>query len=101
MGYRWRACCKNRSHGQALRHGIDSNNEFNPDEVIGKDVVVTVKLARNEEMTFPGKIVIIGSKDLAGSGNEFKVKAEITNKQRNGQWVLRKETRVSMRVNLN
>ena len=76
--------------------GLISNNEFNPDEVIGKDVVVTVKLARNEEMTFPGKIVIIGSKDLAGSGNEFKVKAEITNKQRNGQWVLRKETRVSM-----
>jgi len=78
-----------------------SNNEYNTDEVRGKDVVVTVKLARNEKMEFRGKIVFIGAKDLAGSGNEFKVKAEITNKQRNGQWVLRKETRVSMRINMN
>jgi len=81
--------------------GLISNNDYNPDEIEGKDVVVTVKLAHNEQMEFPGKITIIGSKDLAGSGNEFKVKAEITNKQRNGQWVLRKETRVSMRVNVN
>lgn len=81
--------------------GLISNNQYNPDEIKGKNVVVTVKLARNEEMEFLGKIVIIGSKDLAGSGNEFKVKAEITNKQRNGQWVLRKETRVSMRINVN
>lgn len=81
--------------------GLISNLEYNPSEIIGKDVVVTVKLARDEEMEFTGKIAIIGSKDIRGSGNEFKVKAEITNKKKQGQWVLRKETRVSMRINVN
>ena len=81
--------------------GLISNNDYNPSDVDGKDVVVTVELARNETMDFPGKIVFIGSKDIVGSGNEFKVKAEITNKMKEGQWVLRKETRVSMRIKLN
>jgi len=81
--------------------GLVSNSNHNPSEVDGKDVVVTVELARNETMDFPGKIVGIGSKDVIGKGNEYKVKAEITNKMKQGQWVLRKETRVSMRIKLN
>ena len=80
--------------------GLISNNQYNPSEIIGKDVVVSVKLARDQVMEFPGKIALIGSKDIIGSGNEFKVKAEITNKKMDGQWVLRKETRVSMRINV-
>ena len=80
--------------------GLISNNEYNPSEIIGKDVVVSVKLARDQVMEFPGKIALIGSKDIIGTGNEFKVKAEITNKKMDGQWVLRKETRVSMRINV-
>ena len=61
---------------------------------------MSVKLARDQVMEFPGKIALIGSKDIIGTGNEFKVKAEITNKKMDGQWVLRKETRVSMRINV-
>ena len=80
--------------------GLISNLDYNPSEIIGKDVVVTVKLARDQTMEFPGKISLIGSKDIVGTGNEFKVKAEITNKKMDGQWVLRKETRVSMRINV-
>ena len=80
--------------------GLISNLTYNPSEVDGKDVVVTVELARNETMDFPGKIVFIGSKDIVGTGNEFKVKAEITNRMKQGQWVLRKETRVTMRIKL-
>ncbi|WP_162273898.1 efflux RND transporter periplasmic adaptor subunit [Mariniblastus fucicola] len=80
--------------------GLISNRDYNPSDVKGKDVLVTVELARKEKMEFPGKIVIIGSKDIAGTGNEFMVKAEITNKMKQGQWVLRKDARVSMRIML-
>lgn len=78
--------------------GLIPNNEYNPGDVAGKEVVVTVQLARDQTMDFPGKIVIIGSRDVAGAGNEFMVKAEIVNKMDKGQWVLRKDSRVSMKI---
>jgi multidrug resistance efflux pump len=78
--------------------GLIRNRQFNPAEVSGKDVVVTVELARNEKLEFKGKIVSIGAKVIQGSGNEFSVKAEITNKMKEGQWVLRQGSSVSMRI---
>ncbi len=77
------------------------NLQFNPAEVSGKNVVVTVLLARDETVQFEGKIVSIGAKDIIGSGNEFTVKAEITNKMKQGEWILRQGSRVSMRINQN
>ena len=78
--------------------GLISNLQYNPSDIMGKDVVVTVELARKETMEFRGKITMIGSKDVSGSGNEFQVKAEIDNKMLQGQWVLRKNSRVSMKI---
>jgi len=75
-----------------------SNLEYNPADVKGKEVNVTVELARGEKMEFPGKITVIGSRDVSGSGNEYKVKAEITNQIKQGQWVLRQNSRVSMEI---
>ena len=78
--------------------GLIRNRQFNPAEVSGKDVVVTVELARNEKVEFRGKIASIGPKIIQGSGNEFSVKAEITNQMKEGQWVLREGSSVSMSI---
>ena len=75
-----------------------SNLEYNPADVKDREVKVTVELARGEKMEFPGRITVIGSRDVSGSGNEFKVKAEITNQIKEGQWVLRQNSRVSMEI---
>ena len=78
--------------------GLISNNNYNPSDVKGKDVVVTVELAREKKMEFRGKITLIGAEDIAGSGNEFQIKAEIDNEMLEGEWALRKNSRVSMRI---
>jgi multidrug efflux pump subunit AcrA (membrane-fusion protein) len=78
--------------------GLISNNEYNPSDVKGKNVVVTVELARKKTMEFRGKITTIGFEDIAGTGNEFQVKAEIDNEMLEGEWALRKNSRVSMRI---
>lgn len=75
-----------------------SNLEFNPSDVKGKRVKVVAELARGEKLEFDGKITVIGSRDVSGKGNEFKVKAEITNQVKQGEWVLRKNSRVSMEI---
>lgn len=83
--------------------GLVPNKDYNPHEVAGKDVVVTVLLANNETMEFTGKITTIGLKDIPGiqNNNDFLVKAEIDNKMQQGQWVLRKDARVTMRFKVN
>jgi len=78
--------------------GLISNGLYNPSDVKGKDVVVTVNLARQKTMEFRGKITTIGSEDIAGSGNEFQIKAEIDNEMLEGEWALRKNSRVSMKI---
>jgi HlyD family secretion protein len=80
--------------------GLISNEQFNPSEVAGKEVVVTVQLARDQKLEFEGKIVIIGAQAASSSDNQFFVKAEIENKVDKGQWVLREDSRVSMRIKL-
>lgn len=75
-----------------------SNLEFNPSDVKGKSVKVTAELARGEKLEFDGKITVIGFRDVTGKGNEYKVKAEITNQVKQGEWVLRKNSRVSMEI---
>ena len=80
--------------------GLISNRDYNPDQVAGKEVIVTVRLAGTETMEFMGRITTIGLKDVSGSGNEYLVKAEIDNKMKQGQWVLRKDASVSMEVKL-
>lgn len=78
--------------------GLISNRHYNPDQVMNKEVVVTVRLAGNETMEFNGKITTIGLEDVRGNGNEYLVKAEIDNRMKQGQWVLRKDASVSMKI---
>ena len=78
--------------------GLLQNRQYNPAEVYKKKVVITAELARNESVQFEGEIVAIGPKVIQGTGNEFSVKAVVTNKMKQGQWVLREGSSVTMKI---
>jgi multidrug efflux pump subunit AcrA (membrane-fusion protein) len=57
-----------------------------PHEVVGKAVKVTVQLARGRTESFDGKIAFASPEVRQDS--TFQVKAEVTNRQDNGNWLL-------------
>ncbi len=79
--------------------GLIRYSEFNAHELLNKPVVVSVELAQNEQMDFDGIVKVIPPND-AGSGEEYMVKALVKNRMMEGQWVLRKDARVSMKVKM-
>ena len=79
--------------------GLIRYSEFNAHELKGKPVIVTVTLAQSETMDFEGVIESIPPND-AGSGEEYTVKARVKNRLIEGQWVLRKDASVSMKIKI-
>lgn len=77
--------------------GLIRYEAYNAHELKGKPVVVTVTLAKGETMDFEGVIESIPPND-AGSGEEYMVKARVKNRMIEGQWVLRKDARVTMKI---
>ena len=69
---------------------------YAPDEVMGRPVSVLVTLARGATETFTGKIA--GVSPLVDGNNQFLVWAAITNKKRNGYWILRSGMEVTMTI---
>jgi multidrug resistance efflux pump len=72
--------------------------QYSPDEVMGRPVTVTVKLAHGVTAQFEGKIA--GVSPLVDSNNQFLVWAEVANKKRNGYWVLRSGMMAEMSINM-
>jgi len=79
--------------------GLIRYSEFNAHELLNKPVVVSVQLAQDEQMDFEGVVKVIPPND-AGSGEEYMIKALIKNRMVEGQWVLRKDARVSMKIKM-
>ena len=77
--------------------GNISSEEYNPYEVAGQPVVVTLTLAQNKTQEFSGTITNVGLENDS-SGVYYSVKAEVSNRFENGQWLLRKGSKVTMRV---
>ena len=77
--------------------GNISSEEYNPYEVAGQPVVVTLTLAQNQTQEFEGRITNVGLENDS-SGIYYSVKAEVDNRFENGQWLLRKGSKVTMRV---
>ena len=77
--------------------GNISSEEYNPYEVAGQPVVVTLTLAQNQTQEFEGRISNVGLENDS-SGVYYSVKAEVNNRFENGQWLLRKGSKVTMRV---
>lgn len=72
-------------------------NECLPSEIHGQPVRITVRLPRGETETFPGKLTFVSPVVL---GNEFRVVAEVENRQKNGFWILRPGLHADMTIQL-
>ena len=76
--------------------GFVNAAQFDPLEIAGRDVKVTVKFARGKSRTFPGKITFVSSQIQAG-GN-YRVSADVANIKEGGVYVLRPGARAEMTI---
>lgn len=77
--------------------GLVNLKQINPYQVPNRPVVVTMKLADGEAITFQGKIVFV---DPEVNGNIFKVKAEVSNRMFQNHWLLIPGMKVDMNIDL-
>jgi len=70
--------------------------KFNPTEVAGQSVEVEIELARGEKVRFTGKITFVSP--LVDTSDEYKVWAEVENRQEKGHWLLRPGHTATMTV---
>jgi len=77
--------------------GLVDATRYSAQEIANRNVVITVRLPREQTVELPGKIVYIDY-ERKEAGQKFQVWAEIDNKQENGQWLLNPDDYVSMRI---
>jgi len=71
---------------------------LSPGEIDGHPVSVRVLLAHGREEVFPGKIIFVSP--LVETGGEFRVRAEVFNRQENEHWLLRPGLTAEMTIRL-
>ena len=76
--------------------GAVHSNQFSQGEIIGRPVDVHVELARGRFETFNGKIVYVDP--LVQANGEYRVYAEVENRQQEGQWLLHPGARAEMTI---
>ena len=76
--------------------GFVNKDHFSPAEVSGRPVKVSVGLARGRTETFEGQIVFVSP--LVQAGGEYLVRAEVINRQEDGQWLLRPGLEADMQI---
>jgi len=67
--------------------GFFKGESFNPADLDNRDVTVTVQLARGQVENFAGKVTFISP--LVRAGNNYRIRAEVENRQERGHWMLR------------
>jgi macrolide-specific efflux system membrane fusion protein len=72
--------------------------QFSPGEVKGRAVEVTVRLERGRVEKFAGRVVFVDPRVQAGG--EYRIWAEVDNRQNNGQWLLRPGLSAVMTIDL-
>ena len=78
--------------------GFLNASEYDPSEVAGRPVTVEVELARGRRVQFTGQITYVSP--LVQAGGEYRVWAEVSNRQENGQWLLRPGLNAEMTIQL-
>jgi multidrug efflux pump subunit AcrA (membrane-fusion protein) len=73
-------------------------SEYAPAEVIQRPVTISADLARGRSVTFPGQIVFVDPK-IRPDG-KYLVRAEVTNRKENDQWLLRPGMKAQMTIKL-
>ncbi len=76
--------------------GNISSSRVNPDQLKGKPLIVRLKLANDEIVTFEGHVKSIGLNNR--EQNTYLVQAVIANQKRGNEWLLRPNSTVEMEV---
>jgi membrane fusion protein, multidrug efflux system len=79
--------------------GFVPQGDFDPHEIQGCEVTVDVELARGRKEQAQGRITYVSS-EVLGSG-KYLVRAEVTNRQDYGRWLLRYGMTAVMTIHLN
>ena len=74
-------------------------DHFDPAELAGKPVTVSVALARNRQVELPGRITYVGQ--TVTINKEFIVRAEIQNKREGDYWLVRPGLVAKMTIHVN
>ena len=79
--------------------GFLNASRYNPSDVSGKSVTVKIKLARGRSVSFNGKISYVSH--LVQSGGDYLVRAEVSNRKEQNNWILRPGLIASMTIHIN
>ena len=79
--------------------GLLDSSLFNPHEIEGQKVTISVPVARGESLEFQGRIVFVAMEKY--NAKSYVVKAEVENRQHEGRWLLMaNEDAALMRIHL-
>ncbi|MGI9519329.1 MAG: efflux RND transporter periplasmic adaptor subunit [Pirellulaceae bacterium] len=78
--------------------GLLDSSLFNPHEVDGQNVTISVEVARGERLEFQGRIVFVSLEKQ--NARSYIVRAEVENRQQNGRWLLLANEEAIMRIHL-
>lgn len=78
--------------------GFLDASRVSPRDVDGQPVSVVIALPYRGDVIFPGKIVFVSP--IVEAGPQFLVRAEVLNRQEDGQWLLRPGLNAEMNIQL-
>jgi multidrug resistance efflux pump len=78
--------------------GFVNASEFNPTDVAGHRVTISIELARGRREPFEGQIVFVNP--VVQVGNNYRVSAEVQNREEEGEPLLRPGMTVTMVIHL-
>ena len=78
--------------------GFLSATQFNASELVDRPVTVQFELARGRKVELPGRVTFVSP--LVQAGNRYRLRAEVENRQENGQWLLRSGMETRMVISL-
>jgi hypothetical protein len=78
--------------------GFINANKYSPAEVANRPVTVTVELAHGRQESFVGKVTFVSP--MVELGGDFRIYAEVLNRQENDQWLLRPGQNANMTINI-
>jgi macrolide-specific efflux system membrane fusion protein len=67
--------------------GFLSAAQFNASELADRPVTVQFEMARGRKVELPGRVTFVSP--VVQAGNRYRLRAEVENRQENGQWLLR------------
>lgn len=79
--------------------GAVDRSAYDPHEVQNCEVTLEVEFARGRRERFPGRITFVSP--LVRLDGKYIVRAEVANREENGQWLLRDGMTANMQIHLN